>query len=198
MNYKILILLSFAIISSKYTYANCRDISHSSQQPKIVNREDEIKSTELIWRNSSEMPLDAVKTIKTKFNKIDAANFSLIDLNGDSIDELIVNSESMSGSGGRVFMFLEKQNGKWKEIALFTGGFILNNRWTPKTYNRKYLTITQWARTGASETWQDLWSYKDKKYQIVSSQPVPLAVLYSKDFQKMILDLNWMCWDRWN
>ena len=36
------------------------------------------------------------------------------------------------------------------------------------------------------------------EYKNYSVTPVPLNVLYSNDFQKMILDLNWMCWDTWN
>jgi hypothetical protein len=93
----------------------------------------------------------------------------------------------VGGSGGRGFVFLEKQHGKWKVITRFTGGFILNNRWTPSTYNPKYLTMTVWSRTGAAETWQDLYAYKNNKYKVVNSQQVPLTVLYSKDFQEMLL-----------
>ena len=187
-----LIIVSFFVTAN--SYADCRKLPYISERPKIVKREDEIKSTDLVWQ-SSPIPPDILKLIKTD---IQVADFSLFDLDKDGIDELLVSSNSLGGSGGRGFVFLEKQAGKWKIIAKFTGGFILNNRWTPTTYNPKYLTMTVWSRAGAAETWQDLYAYKNNKYKTVNSQQVPLTVLYSKDFQEMLLNLNTMCWESWN
>ena len=177
--------------------ADCRNIKNSSTPPKIENRSDEINPTNLIWTNGENLPPDALKLI-TKTEGLGVAYFSLFDLNGDKQDEILVRSLGLSGSGGATFIFFEKQKGKWKEIALFTGGFILNQAWVPDKYNNKYLTITQWRRNGAEETFQTVWGFKNNKYEEISSQVVPLSVLYSKDFQKLILDINWMCWKDWN
>ncbi|CAM8393486.1 hypothetical protein MCEMHM7_01071 [Candidatus Methylopumilus planktonicus] len=188
------LLAILLFVATANSYGDCRKIPYVSERPKIVNREDEIKSTDLVWQSSS-IPPEILKLIKTD---IKVADFSSFDLDGNGIDELLISNNNLGGSGGRGFVFLEKQSGKWKVIAKFTGGFILNNRWTPTTYNPKYLTMTVWSRTGAAETWQDLYAYKNNKYKMVNSQQVPLTVLYSKDFQEMLLNLNTMCWERWN
>ena len=53
-----------------------------------------------------------------------------------------------------------------------------------------YYTITQWQRFGGAETWQNVFVYKDDKYVFINEQRVPLTVLYQKDFQKMLLEIN--------
>jgi hypothetical protein len=103
----------------------------------------------------------------------------------------------MGGSGGQGFLILENQKGKWKQIALFTGSFIMINRWLPEGYDG-YHVIVYWFRGGGADTDQVVMAYKNHEYKDYSVTPVPLNVLYSNDFQKMILDLNWMCWDYWN
>ena len=127
-------------------------------------------------------------------NDIDIAFF---DLNNDGTDEVFVHSRSWDGSGGRSFMILENQKKQWKQIAFFTGSFIMINRWVPEGYDR-HRVIMYWYRGGGADTDQIVLAYKNHEYKDYSVTPVPLNVLYSDSFQKLILDLNWMCWDTWN
>ena len=179
----------------------CFSIPSGSERPKFVNREDEIKATDLVWREDfKKLPVEAKKLIRKEIPsgvedyEIHVAFF---DLNNDGVDEIFVNSLSLGGSGGRGFTILEKQKGKWKQIALFTGSFIMITRWLPEGYEG-YYPIIYWFRGGAADTDQVVMAYKNHEYKDYSVTPVPLNVLYSDSFQKMILDLNWMCWDYWN
>jgi hypothetical protein len=180
--------------------AKCRadDIPKATSRPQINGPKDEIKLSDLVWQNYSQVPKDAIETLKKIHPDPKSTAYSFFDLNGDGIDEIILKNPNYTGSGGQGFSILEKQNGHWREILQANGGFIINNLTTPKGYNPRYNTLTHWHRYGAYETVQYLLAYKNHKYQIVSEQPVPVTVLYSKDFQKMILDINWMCWDFWN
>ena len=180
---------------------SCFNIPSGSVRPVFVNREDEIKATDLVWKEDfTKLPAAAKKLIRKEIPlgvedyEIHVAFF---DLNNDGVDEVFVNSLSLGGSGGRGFIILENQKGKWKQIALFTGSFILINRWLPEGYDG-YHVIMYWFRGGAADTDQVVMAYKNHEYKDYSITPLPLNVLYSNDFQKMILDLNWMCWDYWN
>ena len=174
---------------------------NSSERPVFVNREDEIKATDLVWgEDFTKLPIAAKKLIRKEvppgIEDYDI-NVAFFDLNNDGVDEVFVNNRSMGGSGGQGFLILENQKGKWKQIALFTGSFIMINRWVPEGYDG-YHIIVYWFRGGAADTDQVVMAYKNHEYKNYSVTPVPLNVLYSNDFQKMILDLNWMCWDTWN
>ena len=195
---KIIVYILFLIFISSNAFSECRDNLKVSIKPQIKKPEDEIKTSDLLWQDFSKVPKDAIKAIKKFYPYFESTSYSFFDLNNDGVDEIIFKNSDYSGSGGQGFSILEKQNGHWKEILQASGGFIINNLTTPKGYNRRYNTLTQWHRYGAHETVQYLLAYKNHKYQIVSDQPVPVTVLYSKDFQKMILDINWMCWDFWN
>lgn len=179
----------------------CFNIPSGSVRPVFVNREDEIKATDLVWgEDYKKLPVAAKKLIRKEVPSgiedydIDVAFF---DLNNDSTDEVFVHSKSWDGSGGRSFMILEKQKKKWKQIAFFTGSFIMINRWLPDGYD-SHRVIMYWDRGGAADTNQNVLAYKNHQYREYSITPVPLNVLYSESFQKLILDLNWMCWDTWN
>ena len=174
---------------------------NSSERPVFVNREDEIKATDLVWgEDYKKLPVAAKKLIRKEvppgIEDYDI-NVAFFDLNNDGVDEMFVNNRSMGGSGGQGFLILENQKGKWKQIALFTGSFIMINRWLPEGYDG-YHVIVYWFRGGAADTDQVVMAYKNHEYKDYSVTPVPLNVLYSNDFQRMILDLNWMCWDYWN
>ena len=174
---------------------------NSSERPVFVNREDEIKATDLVWgEDFTKLPIAAKKLIRKEIpSGIEdyEINVSFFDINNDGIDEVFVNNRSMGGSGGQGFLILENQKGKWKQIALFTGSFIMINRWVPEGYDG-YHVIVYWFRGGAADTDQVVMAYKNHEYKDYSVTPVPLNVLYSDSFQKIILDLNWMCWDYWN
>ena len=185
----------------KSHYNACFNMPSGSERPVFVNREDEIKATDLVWREDfKKLPVEVKKLIRKEIPsgvedyEIHVAFF---DLNNDGVDEIFVNSLSLGGSGGRGFTILEKQKGKWKQIALFTGSFIMITRWLPEGYEG-YYPIIYWFRGGAADTDQVVMAYKNHEYKDYSVTPVPLNVLYSDSFQKMILDLNWMCWDTWN
>ncbi len=179
----------------------CFNIPSGPERPVFVNREDEIKATDLVWREDfTKLPVAAKKLIRKEVSSGVSdylINVAFFDLNNDGVDEIFVNTESLGGSGGRGFLILEKQKGKWKQIALFTGSFIMINRWVPEGYDG-YHVIVYWFRGGAADTDQVVMAYKNHEYKDYSVTPVPLNVLYSDSFQKMILDLNWMCWDSWN
>ena len=179
----------------------CLHIPSGSQRPVMVNREDEIKATDLVWKEDfTKLPAAAKKLIR---NEIPAGipdydiNVAFFDLDNNGVDEIFINNRSMGGSGGQGFLILENQKGKWKQIALWTGSFIIINRWLPEGYER-HRTIIYWFRGGAADTDQVVMAYKNHEYKDYSVTPVPLNVLYSDSFQKLILDLNWMCWDTWN
>jgi hypothetical protein len=193
-----LVMLSYCLIPNAYSKCRADNIPKATIRPQIQGPEDEVKLSDLVWQDHTEIPKDAIKAIKKFFPYAESTSYSFFDLNNDGIDEIIFKNSDHSGSGGRGFSILEKQNGHWKEILQASGGFIINNLTTPKGYNHRYNTLTHWHRYGANETVQYFLAYKNNKYQIVSDQPVPITVLYSKDFQKMILDINWMCWDFWN
>ena len=180
---------------------DCFNIPSGAERPVFVNREDEIKATDLVWREDyKKLPVAAKKLIRKVIpSGIEdyEINVAFFDLNNDGVDEVFVNNRSMGGSGGQGFLILENQKGKWKQIALFTGSFIMINRWVPEGYDG-YHVIVYWFRGGAADTDQVVMAYKNHEYKDYSVTPVPLNVLYSNDFQKMILDLNWMCWDYWN
>ena len=180
---------------------DCFNIPSGAERPAFVNREDEIKATDLVWREDfTKLPIAAKKLIRKEIpSGIEdyEINVAFFDLNNDGVDEVFVNNRSMGGSGGQGFLILENQKGKWKQIALFTGSFIMINRWVPEGYDG-YHVIVYWFRGGAADTDQVVMAYKNHEYKDYSVTPVPLNVLYSNDFQKMILDLNWMCWDSWN
>ena len=196
---KLFFIFLYLFIASDIS-AKCRalDMPQATVRPQIQGPEDEVKLSDLVWQDHTEIPKDAIKAIKKFFPYAESTSYAFFDLNSDGIDEIIFKNSDHSGSGGQGFSILEKQNGRWKEILQASGGFIINNLTTPKGYNRRYNTLTHWHRYGAYETVQYLLAYKNNKYQIVSDQPVPITVLYSKDFQKMILDINFMCWDFWN
>lgn len=179
----------------------CFSIPSGSERPKFVNREDEIKATDLVWREDfTKLPAGAKKLIRKEIpSGVEdyEIHIAFFDLNNDGVDEIFVNSLSLGGSGGRGFIILEKQKGKWKQIALFTGSFIMITRWLPEGYEG-YYPIIYWFRGGAADTDQVVMAYKNHEYKDYSVTPVPLNVLYSDSFQKLILDLNWMCWDYWN
>ena len=179
----------------------CFNIPSGAERPVFVNREDEIKATDLVWREDfKKLPVAAKKLIRKEvppgIEDYDI-NVAFFDLNNDGVDEVFINNRSMGGSGGQGFLILENQKGKWKQIAFFTGSFIMINRWVPEGYDG-YHVIVYWFRGGAADTDQVVMAYKNHEYKDYSTTPVPLNVLYSNDFQKMILDLNWMCWDYWN
>jgi hypothetical protein len=187
--------------SQKTKPKDCFYIPSGSVRPVFVNREDEIKATDLVWREDfTKLPAAAKKLIRKEvpsgIEDYDI-NVAFFDLNNDGVDEVFVNNRSMGGSGGQGFLILENQKGKWKQIALFTGSFIMINRWLPEGYDG-YHVIVYWFRGGGADTDQVVMAYKNHEYKDYSITPVPLNVLYSNDFQKMILDLNWMCWDYWN
>ncbi len=180
---------------------DCFNIPSSAERPVFVNREDEIKATDLVWREDfKKLPVAAKKLIRKEvppgIEDYDI-NVAFFDLNNDGTDEVFIHSNNWNGSGGRSFLILEKQKGKWKQIAFFTGSFIIINRWAPEGYESHHVII-YWYRGGAADTDQIVLAYKNNEYKEYSTTPVPLNVLYSNDFQKMILDLNWMCWDSWN
>ncbi|QDD11007.1 hypothetical protein [Candidatus Methylopumilus planktonicus] len=179
----------------------CFNIPSGSVRPVFLNLEDEIKATDLVWREDyKKLPVSAKKLIRKEVPpgiEDYEINVAFFDLNNDGVDEVFVNNRSMGSSGGQGFLILENQKGKWKEIALFTGSFIMINRWAPKGYEG-YTVIIYWFRGGGADTDQVVLAYKNHEYKRFSVTPVPLNVLYSNDFQKMILDLNWMCWDYWN
>ena len=180
---------------------DCFNIPSGADRPAFVNREDEIKATDLVWgEDYKKLPVAAKKLIRKEIpSGIEDYEISVafFDLNNDGVDEVFVNNRSMGGSGGQGFLILENQKGKWKQIAFFTGSFIMINRWVPESYDG-YHVIVYWFRGGAADTDQVVIAYKNHEYKDYSVTPVPLNVLYSNDFQKMILDLNWMCWDTWN
>jgi hypothetical protein len=180
---------------------NCFNIPSGAERPAFVNREDEIKATDLVWgEDYKKLPVAAKKLIRKEIpSGIEDYEISVafFDLNNDGVDEVFVNNRSMGGSGGQGFLILENQKGKWKQIALFTGSFIMINRWVPEGYDG-YHVIVYWFRGGAADTDQVVMAYKNHEYKDYSVTPVPLNVLYSDSFQKMILYLNWMCWDTWN
>ena len=180
---------------------DCFNIPSGAERPAFVNREDEIKATDLVWREDyKKLPVAAKKLIRKEIpSGIEdyEINVAFFDLNNDGVDEVFVNNRSMGGSGGQGFLILENQKGKWKQIALFTGSFIMINRWVPEGYDG-YHVIVYWFRGGAADTDQVVMAYKNHEYKDYSTTPVPLNVLYSDSFQKLILDLNWMCWDTWN
>jgi len=180
---------------------DCSNIPSGAERPVFVNREDEIKATDLVWREDfTKLPIAAKKLIRKEIpSGIEdyEINVAFFDLNNDGVDEVFVNNRSMGGSGGQGFLILENQKGKWKQIALFTGSFIMINRWVPEGYDG-YHVIVYWFRGGAADTDQVVMAYKNHEYKDFSVTPIPLNVLYSDSFQKMILDLNWMCWDTWN
>jgi hypothetical protein len=180
---------------------DCFNIPSGTERPVFVNREDEIKATDLVWREDyKKLPVAAKKLIRKEIpSGIEdyEINVAFFDLNNGGTDEVFVNSNSWNGSGGRSFLILEKQSNKWKQIAFFTGSFIMINRWAPKGYESHHI-IMYWYRGGGADTDQIVLAYKNHEYKEYSITPVPLNVLYSNDFQKMILDLNWMCWDTWN
>jgi hypothetical protein len=180
---------------------DCFNISSGAERPAFVNREDEIKATDLVWREDfTKLPIAAKKLIRKEIpSGIEdyEINVAFFDLNNDGVDEVFVNNRSMGGSGGQGFLILENQKGKWKQIALFTGSFIMINRWVPEGYDG-YHVIVYWFRGGAADTDQVVMAYKNHEYKDYSVTPVTLNVLYSESFQKMILDLNCMCWDSWN
>jgi hypothetical protein len=180
---------------------DCFNIPSGAERPAFVNREDEIKATDLVWgEDYKKLPVAAKKLIRKEvppgIEDYDI-NVAFFDLNNDGVDEVFVNNRSMGGSGGQGFLILENQKGKWKQIALFTGSFIMINRWVPEGYDG-YHVIVYWFRGGGADTDQVVLAYKNHEYKRFSVTPVPLNVLYSNDFQKMILDLNWMCWETWN
>ena len=188
----------FFILISTNSYGDCRDIKNPSAQPFINSPEKEVKVTDLFWQDYSQVPKDAIKAIKKLYPYPESTTYSFFDLNSDGIDEIIFKNSDYSGSGGQGFSILEKQKNKWVEIIGVSGGFIINNGHVHDGYSNKYYRLTQWHRYGAVETIQYFWAYKNNKYQIVSEQPVPTTILYSKEFQKLILDINWMCWKVWN
>ena len=180
----------------------CFNIPSGSERPVFVNREDEIKATDLVWSSSDfkKLPVAAKKLIRKEVPpgvEDYEINVAFFDLNNDGTDEVFVHSNNWNGSGGRSFLILEKQNNKWKQIAFFTGSFIMINRWAPEGYESHHV-IMYWYRGGGADTDQIVLAYKNHEYKEYSITPVPLNVLYSDSFQKMILDLNWMCWDYWN
>ena len=179
----------------------CLHIPSGSQRPVMVNREDEIKATDLVWTEDfTKLPTAAKKLIRKEIPSGIAdydINVAFFDLDNNGVDEIFINNRSMGGSGGQGFLILENQKGKWKQIALWTGSFIIINRWLPEGYER-HRAIIYWFRGGAADTDQVVMAYKNHEYKDYSVTPVPLNVLYSDSFQKFILDLNWMCWDYWN
>lgn len=162
----------------------------------------EIKSNELKWVPFSKQKVakDVYRAILKKENiednEIDGELVAFVDLNYDKKDEIVVKSQRLGGAFLDAYVFFENKNNKWQHILTFTGGFILNNQhpdWFNKKYNDKdkmYYTITQWQRFGSADTWQHVFVYKNDKYVFINSQRVPLTVLYQKDFQKMLLEIN--------
>jgi hypothetical protein len=134
--------------SQKTKPKDCFHIPSGSVRPVFVNREDEIKATDLVWHED--------------FTKLPAAAKKLIR----------------------------------KEVPSGIEDYDIN-RWLPEGYDG-YHVIVYWVRGGGADTDQVVMAYKNHEYKDYSITPVPLNVLYSNDFQKMILDLNWMCWDYWN
>ena len=65
----------------------------------------EVKATDLDWKDGSKLPKEASKYIE-KHAQISINQFALFDLNKDGIDEIIIMSSSLGGSGGAGFMFL--------------------------------------------------------------------------------------------
>ena len=190
------VISALAIIYSAQSFAECGP-KNPKIQPKIQSSSDEVKASDLIWSDGKNIPKDAWKVIN-KIEELGTAHYALFDLNNDGNNEILIRSAGFSGSGGAGFIFLEKQKGTWTEIASFTGGFIISWAWAPEKYNKKYLTITQWTRNGAEQTFQTVLGYKNNKYEESSNQSVPLIILYSKEMQKLLLDINWMCWKEWN
>lgn len=159
---------------------------------------DEIKSNDLKWNTISKqsVPSSAYQVIMKDLNYMPNESFAFVDLNYDNKDEIIVKSTSLGGAFLDAYLFYENKNNKWQHLITFTGGFILTNQ-HPDYYNKKYsekdrmyYTITQWQRVGSAETWQSVYVYRNNKYREVDSQRVPLTVLYQKDFQKMLLEIN--------
>lgn len=190
------VISALAIIYSAQSFAECGP-KNPKIQPKIQISSDEVKASDLIWSDGKSIPKDAWKVIK-KIEELGTAHYALFDLNNDGNNEILIRSSGYSGSGGAGFIFLEKQKSTWREIASFTGGFIISGAWVPDKYQSKYLTITQWQRNGAKQTFQTVLGYKNNKYEEISNQSVPLTLLYSKEMQKLLLDINWMCWKEWN
>ena len=202
MNFKLLAIFWCFVITTQpidsfaTQQKECRDIPIAQNKPSIKSKSGEIKAIDMIW-NADGAPFEDARPAIQKIEDLGFAYFSSFDLNNDGQDEIFIRSSGRSGSGGAAFIILEKQNGKWIEIASFLGGFVLNNGSYPR-YDNRYYSITLWTRVGGEETYQTVLAYKNHKYQGVSSQLVPYTILYSKDFQKFILDNNWMCWKNWN
>ncbi len=157
----------------------------------------EIKSNELFSINSKcNISDSAQKAISNKIKNTYDSQYACIDLNYDKTNEIIVKSHSQGGVFLDAYLFFENKDNLWHHILTLTGGFILNNQ-HPDSHgksfskeDRMYYTITQWQRVGGEETWQSSFAYRKNKYIETSSQRVPLTVLYQKDFQKMLLEIN--------
>jgi hypothetical protein len=136
----------------------------------------------------SNFPIEAAKLTVKYFGNLKTGCYALYDLNANGSDELIV--QSGNGSSGAQYLFLEKQNGKWKVINGFAGGFILTSLdlmvSAKENYSSEYWYITHWWSSG-SDFIQIIDAYKQGKYEVVSKQGVPYAVR-NLDFGKLDID----------
>ena len=86
-----------------------------------------------------------------------------IDLNGDGVNELIVD-DGQDGSGGPGYRIYQKLQGSWKVIADFQGGVTLCQK-----ANRFY-QLEVASRGGAGATNKSLYRFIDGRYRAVRSE----------------------------
>lgn len=124
-----------------------------------------------------DFPIEAAKLTVKYFDNLKTGCYALLDLNANGIDEIIV--QSGYGSSGAQYAFLEKQNGKWRVIEGFAGGFVLTSldlmNESKKRYSGDYWYVTHWWSSG-NDFVQIIDAYRNREYETVSSQSVPYAV----------------------
>lgn len=97
----------------------------------------------------------------------DSFLFAWVDLVSGTEPELIAEFRPFAGSGGRSFVFLERNNDHWRVIASFVGGFLAVRT------DRKFEQLTIWTRSG-SDYARHVATYSEPERAYVDGRSVPL------------------------
>jgi hypothetical protein len=153
----------------------------SIAQPTVQDFEYEITSAMLDWKSVefSDFPAAKDKTFlkwKKDFDA-EAPRFTKLDIDSDGNDELLV-SDNDFPARGRAFLILQSQQGVWRNILEFRGGFILFRKNKTEAFR-----IHIYEKEHGVMKFFEMY-YSNKKFKLKFETTLPRTIYDEKFYEK--------------
>lgn len=147
----------------------------------------EITVLDLEWKNSDSLPKDILASkpyqawLKYVVASSPSKGYAEINIDGNTETQEILIASSLSGSGGRNFLLIQKsKNNNWKELASIFGAPIFM-----KSDSSIHTDLQTYYRDGL-EMWLNSFSYNNGYFKIRSKIQIPRAFVTECFYQKWL------------